>query len=53
MASFIPGYKCDIFISCRPKDIKIDNRVTEFAGNLKKEFDATFKQNIGVLITYR
>ena len=48
MASLIPGYEYDIFISYRQKDNKYDGWVTEFAGNLKKELEATFKEEISV-----
>jgi hypothetical protein len=48
MASLIPGYGYDIFISYRQKDNKYDNWGTEFAGNLKKELDATFTENVRV-----
>ena len=48
MASIIPGYKYDIFISYRQKDNKYDCWVTEFVDNLKKELEATFKEEISV-----
>ena len=48
MASLIPGYKYDIFISYRQKDNKYDGWVTEFVDNLKKELEATFKEEISV-----
>jgi TolB-like protein len=48
MASIIPGYDYDIFISYRQKDNKYDGWVTEFADNLKKELEATFKEEISV-----
>ena len=48
MASLIPGYKYDIFISYRQKDNKYDNWVTEFVDHLKKELEATFKGKISV-----
>jgi TolB-like protein len=48
MASIIPGYLCDIFISYRQKDNKYDGWVTEFVENLKKELEATFKEEISV-----
>ena len=48
MASFIPGYEYDIFISYRQKDNKYDGWVTEFVDNLKKELEATFKEEISV-----
>ncbi len=48
MASLIPGYNYDIFISYRQKDNKYDGWVTEFVDNLKKELEATFKDEISV-----
>jgi TolB-like protein/Tfp pilus assembly protein PilF len=48
MASIIPGYEYDIFISYRQKDNKYDGWVTEFVDNLKKELEATFKEDISV-----
>ena len=48
MASLIPGFEYDIFISYRQKDNKYDGWVTEFVDNLKKELEATFKEDISV-----
>jgi adenylate cyclase len=48
MASLIPGYEYDIFISYRQKDNKYDGWVTEFVDNLRKELEATFKEDISV-----
>jgi hypothetical protein len=48
MASLIPGYNYDIFISYRQKDNKYDGWVTEFVDNLKRELEATFKEEISV-----
>ncbi len=48
MASLIEGYEYDIFISYRQKDNKYDGWVTEFVDNLKKELEATFKEEISV-----
>ena len=48
MASLITGYEYDIFISYRQKDNKYDGWVTEFVDNLKKELEATFKDEISV-----
>ena len=48
MASLIPGFQYDIFISYRQKDNKYDGWVTEFVTNLKKELEATFKEEISV-----
>ena len=48
MASIIEGYSYDIFISYRQKDNKYDGWVTGFVDNLKKELEATFKEEISV-----
>jgi tetratricopeptide (TPR) repeat protein len=48
MSSIIEGYNYDIFISYRQKDNKYDGWVTEFVDNLKKELEATFKEEISV-----
>src|SRR4030043_868055 len=48
MSSIIEGYNYDIFISYRQKDNKYDGWVTEFVDNLKKELEATFKEDISV-----
>jgi hypothetical protein len=48
MASLIPGYEYDIFISYRQKDNKHNNWVTEFVDNLKGELEATFKEDVSV-----
>jgi len=48
MSSIIPGYEYDIFISYRQKDNKYDGWVTEFVDHLKKELEATFKEEISV-----
>jgi TolB-like protein len=48
MSSLISGYNYDIFISYRQKDNKYDGWVTEFVDNLKKELEATFKEEISV-----
>jgi tetratricopeptide (TPR) repeat protein len=48
MPSLLPGYEYDIFISYRQKDNKYDGWVTEFVDNLKKELEATFKEEISV-----
>ncbi|HAM11653.1 MAG: hypothetical protein A2X05_10705 [Bacteroidetes bacterium GWE2_41_25] len=48
MSSLIPGYEYDIFISYRQKDNKYDGWVTEFEGNLRKELEAAFKEDISV-----
>jgi hypothetical protein len=48
MASLIPGYQNDIFISYRQKDNKHDGWVTEFVDNLKGELESTFKEDVSV-----
>ena len=48
MASIIPDYKYDIFISYRQKDNKYDGWVTEFVDCLKRELEATFKEEVTV-----
>ena len=48
MASLIPGYNYDIFISYRQKDNKGDRWVSEFVESLKTELESTFKEEITV-----
>jgi TolB-like protein/Tfp pilus assembly protein PilF len=48
MASLIPGYEYDIFISYRQKDNKGDKWVSEFVDALKTELESTFKEDITV-----
>ena len=48
MASIIPGYEYDIFISYRQKDNKGEKWVSEFVDALKAEFESTFKEEISV-----
>jgi TolB-like protein len=48
MSSIIEGYNYDIFVSYRQKDNKYDGWVSEFVDNLKKELEATFKEDISV-----
>src|SRR4030042_870077 len=48
MASLIPGYEYDIFISYRQKDNKHDGWVTEFVDQLKGELESTFKEEVSV-----
>jgi len=48
MASIIPDYEYDIFISYRQKDNKYDGWVTEFVEHLKNELEATFKEDISI-----
>ncbi len=52
MASLIPGYEYDIFISYRQKDNKHDGWVTEFVDNLKGELESTFKEEISVYFDF-
>ena len=48
MLSIVPNYEYDIFISYRQKDNKYDGWVTEFVENLKRELEATFKEDVSV-----
>jgi tetratricopeptide (TPR) repeat protein len=48
MASIFQGYEYDIFISYRQKDNKYDGWVTEFVNNLRKELEATFKEDLSI-----
>jgi len=48
MSSVLPGFEYDIFISYRQKDNKYDGWVTEFIENLKKELEATFKEDVSI-----
>jgi tetratricopeptide (TPR) repeat protein len=48
MASLIPGFEYDIFISYRQKDNKGDRWVSEFVEALKDELESTFKEEINV-----
>ena len=48
MASLIPGYEYDIFISYRQKDNKGDRWVSEFVNALKTELESTFKEDISI-----
>lgn len=48
MASLIPGFECDIFISYSQKDNKYDGWVTEFVDHLNGELEATFKEDVSV-----
>jgi len=48
MPSVLTGFKYDIFISYRQKDNKYDGWVTEFVDNLKKELEATFKEDVSI-----
>ncbi|HET6540671.1 MAG TPA: SUMF1/EgtB/PvdO family nonheme iron enzyme [Chryseolinea sp.] len=48
MASLLPGFEYDIFISYRQNDNKYDGWVTEFVNNLNKELEATLKDKVNV-----
>jgi hypothetical protein len=48
MASLIPGYVYDIFISYRQKDNKGDRWVSEFVTTLKTELEATLKDDLSI-----
>ena len=48
MASLIQGFEYEIFISYRQKDNKYDGWVTEFVDNLKRELEATIKEEVSV-----
>jgi len=48
MASILPQYAYDIFISYRQNDNKYDGWVTEFVDNLQKELDATLKNPVSI-----
>jgi len=48
MASIIPGYEYDVFISYRKKDNEYDGWVTEFVNNLRRELHATLKEEVSL-----
>jgi tetratricopeptide (TPR) repeat protein len=48
VASLLPGYNYDIFISYRQKDNKGDRWVSRFVEALKTELEATFKEDVSV-----
>ncbi len=48
MPSLIPGYEYDVFISYRQKDNKYDGWVTHFVEDLKRELEATFKEDVSI-----
>jgi TolB-like protein/Tfp pilus assembly protein PilF len=48
MASLIPGFEYDIFISYRQKDNKGDRWVSDFVEALKTELESTLKDEISV-----
>jgi len=48
MASILPGFEYDIFISYRQKDNKGDRWVSEFVNALRTEIESTFKEDISI-----
>ncbi len=48
MASIIPGFEYDVFISYRHNDNKHNSWVSEFVSNLKGELESTFKEDISI-----
>jgi TolB-like protein/Tfp pilus assembly protein PilF len=48
MPSLVPGFEYDIFVSYRQKDNKYDGWVTEFVSNLRRELEATFKEDVSL-----
>ena len=48
MASIIPGYEYDIFISYRQKDNRGDRWVSKLVESLRTELEATFKEDIKI-----
>ena len=48
MTSIKEGYSYDIFISYRQKDNKYEGWVTEFVESLKKELEASFKEEVSI-----
>ena len=48
MSSLVPGFEYDIFISYRQKDNKYDGWISDFVANLKRELEATFKDEVSV-----
>jgi len=48
MASIVPGYEYDIFISYRQKDNRGDRWVSEFVNALKIELESTVKEDISI-----
>jgi len=48
MSGILQGYEYDIFVSYRQKDNEYDGWVTEFVNNLKRELNATFKEEISI-----
>jgi tetratricopeptide (TPR) repeat protein len=47
MASILPGFECDIFVSYRHND-NLDGWVTDFVFNLEKELKGTLKDSITI-----
>lgn len=48
MASILPDFEYDVFISYRQNDNKHDGWVSEFVKNLRGELEATFKEEISI-----
>jgi hypothetical protein len=48
MASIIPGFEYDIFVSYRHNDNKYDGWVTEFVEKLNQELNATLKDKVSI-----
>jgi TolB-like protein len=48
MASLIPGFEYDIFISYRQKDNKGERWVSEFVDALRSELESTFKEEVSI-----
>jgi TolB-like protein/Flp pilus assembly protein TadD len=48
MASILPDYEYDIFISYRQNDNKHDGWVSEFVKDLRGELESTFKEEISI-----
>lgn len=48
VASILPDFEYDIFISYRQKDNKVDGWVTGFVAALKAELDATLKNTVSI-----
>lgn len=48
MRSLIQGYEYDVFVSYRHRDNRYDGWVTAFVSNLRKELDATFKDQVSI-----
>lgn len=48
MPSIVPGFEYDVFVSYRQKDNRYDGWVSEFVNNLRRELEATFKEDISI-----